>query len=73
MGSEFRIFGGVERLLVLTLVLVDEPGFRRVRSSVFPYLDLGLSHFLPNIFLSSGFLDGFKLQRTVLVDEPGLE
>ena len=38
MGSEFGIFGGFG--WVCSSVLVDEPGFKRVLSSVFP--DLGL-------------------------------
>ena len=48
MCSEFRIFGGFRR--VCSSVLVDEHGFERVRSSVFPDLGLGLACFWPNMF-----------------------
>ena len=48
VGSEFGIFGGFE--WVLSLILVDNPGFGRVQSSVFPDLGLGSAHFWPNRF-----------------------
>ena len=48
MGSKFGIFGGFG--WVRSSVLVDEPGFGRVRSSVFPDLGLGLAGFWPNRF-----------------------
>ena len=41
--SEFGIFGGFG--WVCSSVLVDESGFGRVRSSVFPDLGLGSAHF----------------------------
>ena len=65
MGLEFGIFGG------LGSILVDESGFGRVRSSVFPDFDLGLSRFLPDRFLKfPSFLKEFKRVRSsVLVDE----
>ena len=48
MGSEFGIFGGFG--WVHSSILVDEPGFGRVRSLVFPDLDLGSTHFWLNRF-----------------------
>ena len=48
MGSEFEIFGGFGR--VGSLVLVEEPRFRGVQNSVFPYLGLGSAHFRLNRF-----------------------
>ena len=56
-------------------VLVDEPGFRRIRSSAFPNLGMGLAHFWPNRFEVQDFWSlGFKWVRILfLVDEPGLE
>ena len=43
VGSEFGIFGGFG--WVCSSVLVDEPGFGRVRSLVFPDLGLGSTYF----------------------------
>ena len=69
VGSEFGIFGGLG--WVYSSILVDESGFGRVRSSVFPDFDLGLSRFLPDRFLKfPSFLKEFKWVRSsVLVDE----
>ena len=51
-------------------VLVDEPVFERVRSSVFPDVGLGSTHFWPIRFI----LLGFEWVRSlVLVDEPVFE
>ena len=48
VGSKFGIFGGFG--WVRSSIWVDEPGFRRVRSSVFPNLVLGLTYIWPNKF-----------------------
>ena len=48
VGSEFGIFGGFG--WVRSSVLVNEPGFGRVRSSVFPDFGLGSACFWPNRF-----------------------
>ena len=60
MSSEFGIFGVFR--WVCSLVLVDEPGFGKVRSSVFPDLGLGSAHTWLNRFKVSGFLEGFEVQ-----------
>ena len=46
-------------------VLVNEPGFRRVPSSVFPDLGLDLAHFWLNMFKVRAFwrgLSGFEVR-----------
>ena len=48
MGLKFGVFGGFG--WVRSLALVDEPGFSRVRSLVFPDLGLGSAHFWLNRF-----------------------
>ena len=48
MDSEFGIFAGLG--WVHSSALVDNLGFGRVRSSVCPYLGLGLAFFRPNMF-----------------------
>ena len=50
---------------VQSLVLVDEPGFGRVRSLVCPDLGLGLAHFWPNKFEVRAFWicsNGFEVR-----------
>ena len=44
MGSEFRIFGGFEK--VRSSVLIDKPRFGIVRSSVCTELGVASAHFL---------------------------
>ena len=56
MNLEFGIFGGFG--WVHSLVLVDEPGFGRVLSSVFQDLDLGSACFWPNEFKVQAFWRG---------------
>ena len=56
MGSEFEIFVGF--WWVHSSVLVDEPGFRKVRSSVFPDLGPDLAHFWLNRFKVQAFWRG---------------
>ena len=53
VGSEFGIFGGFG--WVRSSILVDKPGFGKVRSSVFPDLGLGSAHFWPNRFKVQAF------------------
>ena len=63
VGSKFGIFGGFG--WVRSLILVDEPGFRRVQSSVFLDLGLGSAHFWPNRFEVRAFWrgsNGFEVQ-----------
>ena len=62
VGLKFWIFGGFGR--VRSLVLVDKPEFKKVRSSVFPDLGLGLdfSPFPAEQVRSLGFLEGFKVR-----------
>ena len=58
VGSELRIWkdsGGS-----YSSVSVDEPGFRRVWSSVFPDLGLGSAHFWLNSFKVQAFWRGFN-------------
>ena len=45
---------------VRSSILVDKPGFGRVRSSVFPDLSLGLVHFWLNRFEVRAFWMGMK-------------
>ena len=62
-GFEIRDFGGFG--WVHSLVLVDDSGFRMVRSSVFPDLGLGSAHFWPKRFEIQAFwrgYNGFKVQ-----------
>ena len=71
VGLEFGIFGGFR--WVRSSIWVDEPGFGRVRSSVFPDLGLGSTYFWPK-GSKFGHFAGFKRVRSsVLVDEPGFE
>ena len=58
VGLKFGIFGGFG--WVRSSILVDEPGFRRVRISVFPDLGLGLAHFWSNRFKVQAFWRGLK-------------
>ena len=58
IGSEFGIFGGFG--WVCSSVLVDEPGFGRVRSSVFTELNLCLACFGLNRFHIQAFWRGSK-------------
>ena len=63
MGSKFRIFGGLG--WVCCSMSVDEPGFRRVRSSVFLDFDLGSNCFWPNrfkVWASCRGSKGFEIQ-----------
>ena len=53
----FGIFGGGFGW-VCSSVLVDEPGFERVQSLVFPDLDLSLAHFWLNRFEVRAFWKG---------------
>ena len=48
MGSKFGIFGGFG--WVRSLISAVEPGFGRVRNSVFPDLGLGSTYIWPNRF-----------------------
>ena len=69
-------FVGSEFGWICSLVLEDEPGFGKVRSSVFPDLGLGSAHFWLNKFEVRAFWkgEGFKRVRsTVLVDKPRFE
>ena len=58
MVSKFGIFEGFR--WVLSLILVDEPVIRNVRSSVFLDFGPGLAHFEPNRFEVEAFLRGSK-------------
>ena len=63
MGLKFGIFGGFK--WVHSSISVDEPGFGRVQSLVFPDLGLGLAHFWLNRFKVWDFwrgLNGFDVQ-----------
>ena len=63
MGSEFGIFGGFR--WVHSSVLVDAPGFGRVRSPIIMDLGLGLASFWPNRFEVRALWrgsKGFKVQ-----------
>ena len=74
LSSEFGIFGGFG--WARSSVLLDKPGFRKVRSSFFPDLDLDSAHFWPNRSLKFGLfgMEGFEwVQILVLVDEPGFK
>ena len=56
VGLAFGIFG--EFGWVRSLVLVYEPEFGRIQSTVFPDLGLGLAHFWPNRFKVWAFWKG---------------
>ena len=73
-SNPVRGFGVWNFWRVRSLVLVDEPGFRRVRSLVFPNFGPGFGSFLAEQVRNSGFLEGFERVRSlVLVDKPGFE
>ena len=58
MGSEFGNFGGFK--WVRSSILVDEPGFGRVRSSIWLDLGLGSAYFWLNRFEVQAFWRGSK-------------
>ena len=58
VGSKIGIFGGFE--WVRNSIWVDEPGFGRVRSSVFPDLGLGSTYIWLNRFEVRTFCRGSK-------------
>ena len=58
VGLKVRIFGGFR--WVCNSVLVDEPGFGRDRSLVFPNLGLGLAYFWLNRFEVWAFRRGLN-------------
>ena len=60
MGSKFGIFRGFG--WVCSSILVDEPGFTRVRKFDVSRFGPGSGPFLAEHVRSSGFLEGFKVQ-----------